>query len=380
MKNMKIALFNFMSFVSIALIQSQLIVYLKNSGYDELTRGWILGAGAIMSVIFSTGLGLWSDTTGKMKPGYMISMLLYGIISCTALLIENGWIKVICIILLIGLIRQLMSSSETWVLQLKPSSFGQYHCFAAIGLISSSLLSGYLFSQTNYIWAAICCVFFSLFSIICAYQMEETANRKKTDKSWKGLFELVQNKIYMKLILVLLLLMMIGFADQFVVIEKLLSLDSSPHLVSWKFALQSLAEIPLYLISKRLFEKIDATELLFAATIMSGIKFMLYSFFQTPWSLVLTALLQVCTHPLILLSSKLLIQRITPEHLHSTSQMLGFALYFGLAGFITPLLSSYLIPMIGYDSLLRCFAFSAVIPLLIEFMMKKQLKCDTLFK
>lgn len=379
MNKVYLAGLNLISFMAIGLIQSQVIVLMREMGFNGIYRGWLLGIGAFVSVFLALVFGLWSDSIGKMKPGYMLLIILFGISAYFTLYSEVGVYKGFYLVVSLGLIRQLMSHTENWIFQIEPIRFGQFHIFAAVGLTISSLFAGYMVSRGNGIELAHICILLSLMGCIISVYVSDV-DHKGQEVSIGYVKELFSNRAYMKLMLVLLLLMMVGFADQFVVVDKMLELTSDVSSVSWKFAIQSLSEIPLYLFSKRLFERIDAVWLLLVASIASGIKFALYASFDSVFALIGISILQMVSHPLILLSAKILIERITSSALKSTSQMLGYAIYFGVAGFITPIVSSWLVLRIGYDGVLYVFSISVLIPIFIQFRMKNELKYVKLSK
>ena len=88
-------------------------------------------------------------------------------------------------------------------------------------------------------------------------------------------------------------------------------------------------------------------------------------------------MLQVVTHPIIVVASKMLIAHVTPSELSNTTQIVGFAVYFGLSGFVTPLLAAWLGPIVGSNALLYMFAGLAAVAFVIGLGMKKSGKYDT---
>ena len=100
---------------------------------------------------------------------------------------------------------------------------------------------------------------------------------------------------------------------------------------------------------------------------MYGIKFLLYGISFQPWMIILTAALQLVTLPIIMLTSKVLIKEITPEKLFSSAQMFAMAVFIGVSGLITPLITSYLSKAFGYDWTLYIVAAFSIIPLLLIF-------------
>ena len=90
---------------------------------------------------------------------------------------------------------------------------------------------------------------------------------------------------------------MIGTADQYVVIDKMLDIAGNSTAVGIKWALQSFMEVPLFLFSAKILARFQTKTLLYFGTLMYGIKFLLYGISFQPWMIILTAALQLVTLP-----------------------------------------------------------------------------------
>ena len=171
-----------------------------------------------------------------------------------------------------------------------------------------------------------------------------------------------------------------GFADQYIVVDKMVKLKASAGMISLKYALQALMEIPVYLSIKKIFQKFSVSTLLIFCTLMSAIKFTLYGFVSVSYMIVAVSLLQIFTHPIIVVLSKKLIASCTPSHLIASSQIIGFAVYFGMSGFIASLLGQGLTTWFSFDIALYIFASLALFPFLIWYFMRKYGKVGAVMK
>lgn len=377
MENFKLALFNFSTFISVSTINSQLIPFLNDQGISATNKGWILGLSALASLVFAFIIGMISDATGKMKPMFIVSTLFFVVSACFSFLNPmNLFMMNLSIICMFGIVKEVMSMNETWVFQIKPDNFGKFHCFSALGLVVGALLAGYLHENIGAVALCVLCVVSSSVSLFLSMRIEDTqANQKKTI-TWSNVKRLFLNKQYAIYLLILFFLMISGFADSFIVVDKLIAAGGSRMLVSYKFAIQSIMEIPLYLTSTKLLEKVKPQHLLIFASIMTGVKFLLYGLVSTPMLILLVAALQLFTHPILVLTSKVLIQKATGKELAKTAQIVGFAIYFGLSGFVTPVLGAYLVERFDYDITLFAFAALAILPILLSIKQAKSLKND----
>ena len=259
---------------------------------------------------------------------------------------------------------------ETWMLELDSEHYGVLRCFGALGLTIGSPIAGYLVSHFSYISLLIS---FSIISIVLLYLIKTSSDAKKNGRAMrmediKGFFK---NKRYLLLVCIYLFIYMIGTADQYVVIDKMLDIHANSTQIGIKWALQSFMEAPLFLISAKILKRFKPFTLLWFGTVMYAVKFFLYGFFHSPWLIIGTAGLQIVTLPIIMLTSKLLIKEVSGEKVASSAQMFAMAVFIGFSGLITPLITSFLASSIGYDMTLYLVAIFSIVPLLLIFYYKK---------
>lgn len=370
MKNVKLAFFNFFGFISIGCIASQLIP-LMNKDYSSFQKSMILGIGAMLSFFLSLWLGKISDEKKKIKPSFYFSMISYLCFICCIFLFHEKVLKGIGFILMIATSRTLMSSSETFVFYEKQKNFGKYHCMGALGLVCGSLLSSYIHDE----YKVLLCLGSGIISMLLIAKVEEKPKEGKKIEI-KDILTLLKNKQYILTVFIFFFLMLMGFADQYVVVDKMVSLKASKIMISMKYALQASMEIPIYLCMNKIFSKIKMINLLLFCIGMSAIKFALYGLANTPLLILFVSLLQVFTHPLIVVLSKKMIQLCTPPELMASSQIIGFAVYFGISGFITSLLGQWLSQKYSYDFAIYMFSLFSVFPFILWYFIRKYDKVD----
>lgn len=374
MKNGKLAFFNLFNFACVAALNSQMYPFLKDTSLSY--KAFILGLGALLSLVLAILIGKKVDQSGSFKKTYQKALGFYSFTFLLAFLSHHILLQFLAFVGAQALVKQVMTLNETWTFMSEPKKFGFYHCMAAIGLVLGSLLCGYL--------REISLLYFLLFYLFCAFwafflsiQLQEE-KKEVTVICFHDFQLLFKNRAYMMLLGVLFLLMMVGYADQFVVLDKLVQLEKDSLYLTYKFAIQSFIEIPFYLLYTIYFKKFSSIHLLIFAAFMSSIKFGLYGLSEASWQILGISLLQGVTHPLIVVSSKQLIAKITPSFLSSSTQIVGFAIYFGLSGFFSSLISLYLLPKIGSSHLLLGFSLMAFVAFLMTIGMKKSGKYDTL--
>lgn len=362
---------NFLIYMSIAIVYTQMIPFMKHIGYGSMQQGTLLAVSAFVAMTGQLFFGYLCDRYQRMRIFFMIAYLGY-LFSAVAMMRNEQAVffyHLLTIGLSGGLVRVLMGMNETWMLEADRAHYGVLRAAGALGLSIGSLLIGYLITISTYQFLSYVLL---MMAGICLILLWFCKDIKKEQSSFdkEDLKEMIKDHRYQLLIIILFLIYMIGTIDQYAVVEKLLSIGGDTKDVGWKWGIQSFSEIPVFFVGNWLIKKIQAKRLLQFAIFMYGIKFFLYAFFQTPLFLVFSALLQVATLPLIMLSSKFLIQAVTDGQVANSAQMFAMAIFMGGSAFVTPLLTSFLMLAFGYDLTLYAASVFCVLPFILTFCLK----------
>lgn len=365
----KLYALNFFVFFAISMVNTQMIPYLSRLGYNVLERGWILAGNAIVSIIGQFLFGYLCDRFKKIRRFFLTAYLLLMVSSFAMFLFQERifYYHLFTVSLMGGMVKVLMGLDETWMLELDSEHYGKLRAWGALGLTIGSPIAGFLVSHFTYLSLLMS---FGAVSLLLLYLIKTSRDAEKKGKGicMKDIAGFVKNKRYVLLVLIYLLVYMIGTADQYVVIDKMLDIHGTSTQVGIKWALQSFMEVPLFLFSALILKRFQPFTLLWFGTIMYGVKFFCYGFFQNAWGIIATSALQIVTLPIIMLTSKLLIKEVTDEEVASSAQMFAMAVFIGFSGLITPLITSFLSKMIGYDNTLYSVAAFTIIPLLLIFL------------
>lgn len=370
-KRMKLKFYclNFLAFVAISMVNTQMIPYLTSVGYDVVERGYILAANAIVAIIGQLIFGYICDKYKKIKPFFALA---YALLVISALLMfcfqkQVFWYHLFTVAIMGGMVKVIMGLDETWMLEADSEHYGSLRAYGALGLTIGSPIAGFLVDSFGYFALSITLGIISILCFYCIFIVKDVS--KSGDPiQFASLQKLMKNGPYLLLVLIYLLIYMIGTADQYVVIDKMLEMKAEHALVGFKWALQSFMEIPLFLLAHRILNKYRPATLLIFGTLMYALKFVLYAWADNSWWIIAAASLQLVTLPVIMLTSKVLIKEITPEELFSSAQMFAMAVFIGVSGLITPLITSYLSDMLGYDITLYLVAGFSILPLMMIFL------------
>ena len=242
--------------------------------------------------------------------------------------------------------------------------YGMLRAGGALGLCVGSPLTGFIVTQASY--QVLLYALLGLTLLVCILLFFCKDVQKQGNGSLKrDLGQLLSDRQYLLLVLILLLIYIAGTADQYTVVDKLLAIGGNAQDVGWKWGIQSFAEVPIFFIGNLLLKKLQARRLLLIGICMYAVKFFLYALFQTPLLLIVCALLQLVTLPLVLLASKELIRSISEASTASSAQMFAMAVFIGGSALITPLLTSVMVGWIGYDPTLYAISAFCLLPLIL---------------
>ncbi|MDE6475619.1 MAG: MFS transporter [Erysipelotrichaceae bacterium] len=372
-KQYQLYILNFLSFFIIALVNTQWIPFLTNLGYSIVERGYIFALNAVIAMIGQSIFGYLCDRYHKIKPFFFIAYLFFIISSLCMFLKEEQvfYYHLFSVSISGGMIKVIMGLEETWMLQIDEEHYGKLRAWGAIGLTVGAFFASIIVKIGSYIALMIVLIILSFLLAYFVLLTREIKTKAQERMVLSNIKELMCNKKYWILILIFLFIYMIGTADQYVVIDKMLAIGASNEMVGMKWAIQSLMEVPCLLLASKLLARFQPFTLLVFGTIMYAIKFILYASASNSWVIVMAAALQVVTLPIIMLTSKIFIKEVAPTSLYATAQMLAMALFMGVSGIITPLFTAYVSHSIGYNATLYIIASLAILPLSFLFWYQK---------
>lgn len=357
---------NFLIFVSLAAVNTQMIPFMTTVGYTLMQQGIILAGGAVCAIVGQFLFGYLCDRFHRIRRFFLIGYVIFLAAAVAMLLHEETLFTyhLFAIALSAGMVKVLMGLNETWMVEADGEHYGMLRAGGALGLCVGSPLTGFIVTQASYqvlLYALLgLALLVSILLFFCKDVQKQGNGSLKRD-----LGQLLSDRQYLLLVLILLLIYIAGTADQYTVVDKLLAIGGNAQDVGWKWGIQSFAEVPIFFIGNLLLKKLQARRLLLIGICMYAVKFFLYALFQTPLLLIVCALLQLVTLPLVLLASKELIRSISEASTASSAQMFAMAVFIGGSALITPLLTSVMVGWIGYDPTLYAISAFCLLPLIL---------------
>ena len=365
---------NFLAFFVFSYVSTQLIPFLKEHAFSLEQRGIVLALVAVIATIGQIVFGLLCDRYHQMKRFLLIGYLIL-VMSALAMVLSSGdlfaYLLLVCA-MVGGFAKIMQGLTETYLFQLDQQNYPKLRAAGALGFTVGAIAAGQIVSLTSFPMLAIGLLIVSVLWLFFFRKLQDV--RIASNYSLKEIKKLFRNRRYLAFVFVFFMIYLIGNGDQYIVVDKMVALKASHDVIAIKWAVQSIMEVPLLLGANRLLKKVNAYTLLLVAVVMYGIKFFLYGFAQDPDFIIGITFLQVVTLPIVALVSKLIIEDICESSLRSSAQLFALAIFVGLSGLLTPLISSALIDWLGYDLTLYVFAAANLAPFAFLIGFRKKLK------
>ncbi|WP_303015502.1 MFS transporter [Holdemania massiliensis] len=363
------------SYAAGAIGTTQTIPYLVSMGFEGVQKGIILSGMAISTLVTQFLFGYLSD---KFKGCRWFFLSSFGIFFVGDVVLfgfrwPQFWYLLAMISLTGGIARTWQGLEDTWVLQIDETKpvYSRIHAWGAFGWAIGSWAAAILLNWLDFPVIAVLVFFSSGAALYFAWNQEDAKRASGKVVKLADLKELVKNKAYILLVLILLVLFGMGTADMYIVVDKVMAIGGTSFHVGAKWGLQSLMEIPILLVGDKLMKKYDPANLMLGASVLFGVRFIVYSLIQNPWWMIAAAVFQMVTFPIIIISSKLMIDEIISEKLKSSGQMAAMSVYMGISLLVMPVFCSSLSEAIGCDPALLVVAAFALVAIVLILIFKK---------
>ncbi|MGB4985816.1 MAG: MFS transporter [Erysipelotrichaceae bacterium] len=373
---MKACLFYASTYLTFCFPYAYLQTYLESVGYDVVQRGVMFSTAALITIALQFIVGYLCDKYKTNRRFYNLLLLLFVVIS---LFMYNYSEQVFFLHLVFSsfitaLFRTGMSIQDAWTLEISEdcnTNFSMIRAFGAVGWMIGTPIAAYVVNQFGYGYLAYAFAGLAVINIIISMIVPDAEKPSDVVITMKDVKKLVSHKEFVIVTIIFLFINIIFTADNYTTVDKMLALGASEQLVGYKWSLQALMELPLFFAGAFLLKKFGNSKLLLFGTLMYIIRFIGYSLVQTPEMMIGISLLQGVTFPLIMITSKTMVDQCTPAGLKSTGQSIASGVYIGLSLLITPAIAGYLISVTSIDFTLLMIAALGVIPIILTLYLKK---------
>ncbi len=338
------------SYLAFAFGTVQIVPYLTSIGYSPVERGILISSIAIVTIIVQLIFGYLSDKYKTVKKIFIVIMIVFAASSWIFYTVDSRqFILHLILVALCGGFSNLgMGVQDNWVLETDARTrdlFSVIRAFGSFGWAIGGIILGYLINSFGYKSLSVTVLFFTIVTLGGCFLLGDAS--KSNDPTTKGItkedvIELVKNKSYILVIIILFLLSCIQMFNNYTLIDKIMILGGTSKDVGITATIKGLAELPMFFAGPMLLRKYKAKALLVVSAIAYTIQFILFGFTNTVSVLLWLIGLQMLTNPCLIIASKVMIDELTSDACKSTGQLVAMSIYTGGASLLIPYLSGVL--------------------------------------
>ena len=352
----------FFVFFGTSTIAGMLIPFLQYKGFDPIQTGSLISLFTLSGLVGLFSIGYFCDKLKTIKKVLFPSLIITTITGAIAILFNKGIVFYIGFFLM-GLFNSMLGPlCDSWIMESSndiKSRFGQLRAFGSVGWAFGVLIVGFVISNLGYKYVTFIYVGSLLVGIFCAFRLKDVVKSCEGSISFKPL---LTNKDYIFTV-VTLLIICIGFRGYLQLVPYGITRigGNTSDLGIYNF-ICSVSEIAMLILCGKIMHKLSPDKLLI----------------HNIYAIYLSGLLQIFTYPIILMVGRTMIDRVCPENLKTTSQLMGFAMFNSLGVIIGSFVVGFLIEYLKIDRAILIMMAVAILGVLCAILYDRKTKDKTI--
>ena len=377
---MRILLFRtiyFFLFFGLANISGMLIPFLQYKGFDPIETGSLISLFTLSGLVGLFSIGYFCDKLKTIKKVLFPAIIITTITGFLAIITNKGILFYI-VFFLMGLFSTMLGPlCDSWVMENIDDvkvKFGEFRAFGSIGWAFGVLILGFIVSNLGYKYVTFIYVGTLLIGILCAFKLKDVVKSCNNNMSFKPL---LINKEYIFTV-VTLLIICIGFRGYLQLVPYVITKvgGNTSNLGIYNF-ICSVSEIVMLILCRKIMHKLSPDKLLILSPIAIFIQMSVLYFIPGIYTIYLSGLFQVLTYPIILMVGRTMIDRVCPENLKTTSQLMGFAMFNSLGLIIGSFIVGILIEFFKINGAILFMMCVSIIGVLSAIIYDRKIKDKT---
>lgn len=345
-----------------------LISFLTGLGYTATQRSVFFVVDAIAGMILQVVIGYLCDRHQKIKPYLYIVSIFYAVgtyfmYRTTAM---QFWLHMLLVTLISSMTRLTMSLSDSITIETSTETrdnYGVIRLFGSIGWAVGSPITAILAEKFGYPFLGIAFIFVIVLSFVVLWGIRDVNKVKSSEPvSLKDVKALLANRTYRFMVMVLFLINIVDMTQSYSVVDKMWYLNGSERDIGNYWLMAAMMELPLFFLGGWLVKKFGAVKLLIISGIFYTLRYVVYGIAGSIMMVFVGGLLQGLTYPLLMVSSKILIDDESPDNMKTSGQQVANSIYGGGSAMIAPVLVGVLEDGLGINPSLFAIAALALLP------------------
>lgn len=343
------------------------IPFLEKLGFSSLERGFIFMIMAIISILGQIFTGYLCDKVKHMKEIMLGYTGIHILLSYILYMITNRRFFIILLLVSFSgaMARVIEGLIDSWILECKEvtKDYSFIRAFGSLGTALGAPIAGYLISLWGFESLGLAVFVMSTIALLLAIKLPNVEKTSKTPIVFGDLKKLIKNKRYMLLSLALFFAFIVGNSGAYAVVDKMMALGADEAAISMNSSIQAITEVVIFLVGSRIMNMFSTKRVLLFVLIVYIIRYICYGMAGSVTQMLLLAFGSLLTYPFLILCSKILIDKETPQELKSSGQQFSMAIYNSGSIMIAPLLSGILVKFFPMDAVMYSLSFIALISL-----------------
>lgn len=351
----KYSILEFFFWATFAAYYPYLMVILDSKGLSNLQIGTIFAINSFIILFAQPFWGMISDRIQSIKKIFII-LLSITIILIGSLPFYNRAIPLGIILAIITFFESaLVPLLDSWVIMgIRNNtniSYGNIRLWGSIGFALMVYIFG-KFIDIKGVWIlSLCFASFGILTIFICLRIKVSNPLSTSIVKNLKISKLLKNYDYISFLLFAIVIFLPHKAA-FLFLPRLIeSIGGNTVLLGSSLSIMALSEVPIFLFSKQLINKIKPIELILFSSVFFILRQILFSIATSPTDLMLIQALQGPSFALFLTGTVYYIDSLAPQELKATAQTVAAALYSGVSGIIGSYGGGWIIDKFGLISL-----------------------------
>ena len=354
-------------FFALAISYSLLVTFLTSLGYTATERSVFFVGDALFGMMAQVGLGYLCDRFGKVKPFIYGCFALY--VACTYLLYgtvaKSFFMHLILVMIVGGMMRITNGLMDSFTMEQSEEfkeNYGVIRLFGSIGWALGSPVAAMI--VTRYGYPALGTGFFAVAAVMLLLVLAVSdvhVKRGNETISLENVRDLFRNRGYLVVIIILFVLFCVDTTQSYTVIDKMMYLNGTEQDVGNYWAVAAMLELPMFFLGGRLIKKYGAMKLCAMAAIVYATRYVIYALATRIIHVFIAGVLQAITYPVLMVTSKVLVDEQSPDNMKISGQQVGLSVYGSGSALVSPLVCGILTDNIGVNNTLLLIALTALV-------------------
>lgn len=342
MQQQRFQVLYFLSYLVFSCVMTQFTPFLSSLGYDTMERGALLSSYAVTTILFQLMFGILSDRFQTIKKIILPSFAACALSACIFFTgsTQIPGLHLVLVSLCGGFVNTCCGLYDTWILESgehlkRRLSF--IKAFGSVGWAVGSTAISYIIVRFSYQGMVAAVFVISLLVFVQAGTIRDIEHKERKQKaSLNDIRLLLKDRDYCFVVVILFLLYCGVITNNSAVIDKMLELGATAGQIGMKWSVQSMIELPTYLLGGYILVRFNHYQLLKVSALAMAVQFFLFYLSDNINVIIFLSVFQMFTTPLILVASKMILHALSPSGLKVSGQLFALSMFTGVSSLVVP--------------------------------------------